>query len=315
MPRTAQSCTGYRTTCTWTTARSAVVEGAQRNSSLSLDRYLDRIAYTGDRTPNAATLGAIMRAHAAAIPFENLDVQLGRPITGEFDAIFEKLVERRRGGWCYEQNGLFAWALEELGFDVTRVAGGVMRVAMGDKVLGNHLALVVRLDRLWLVDVGFGGSLAEPIPLAAAAHRQGPYDITLAEIEDGYWRFEERAHAKPFSFDFRAVAADPDLLAAQQARLQVDPESPFVLNMVVQRRIGDTHLSLRGRIFEITDGEGVKSFLVEDPETLVETIRDRFGLDMPEIAERWEAICARHDALFGPDSPTSIRHPDERQDP
>jgi N-hydroxyarylamine O-acetyltransferase len=266
---------------------------------LNLDSYLTRIAYTGDRTPSATTLRAIMRAHVAAIPFENIDVQLGRPISGDPSAIFAKIVENRRGGWCFEQNGLLAWALEKMGFDVTRVAGGVMRVAMGDVVLGNHLALIVTLDQPWLVDTGFGGSLAEPIPLEAGAHRHAPYDLTLAEVGDGYWRYEERAHANPFSFDFRAEPAAPPRLAAQQARLQSDPDSPFVQNLVVQRRIGDTHLSLRGRVFTETDAEGTKETLIEDADTLVATLRDHFGLDVPEIAARWPAICERHRALFG----------------
>jgi len=266
---------------------------------VNLESYLARIAYTGDRTPNAATLRALMRAHVAAIPFENLDVQLGRAITGDFAAIFAKLVDNRRGGWCFEQNGLLGWALEELGFDVMRAAGGVMRVAMGDAVLGNHLALLVTLDRPWLVDAGFGGSLAEPIPLEPGAHRHAPYDLTLAEGEDGYWRYEERAHGNPFSFDFRAEPADPARLAAQQARLQTSPDSPFVQNLVVQRRIGDTHLSLRGRVFQVTDSEGVRESLIEDADALVATLRDRFALEIPEIAARWPAICERHRVLFG----------------
>ena len=230
-----------------------------------------------------------MRAHVASIPFENLDVQLGRPITGDLDEIFAKLVERRRGGWCYEQNGLLGWALETIGFAVTRVAGGVMRIASGDSVLGNHLALVVGLDEPWLVDAGFGGSLAEPIALAPAEHRHAPYDLSLARIEDDYWRYEEWIRGRPFSFDFRFAPADPALLARQQASLQTDPTSPFVLNLVAQRRTGDGHASLRGRVLTLSRGDSYEEFLVEDAETLVETLRTRFGLDVPEIAARWPA--------------------------
>lgn len=267
--------------------------------SPNLEHYFTRIGYDGDVAPGHATLRAIMQAHVAAIPFENIDVQLGRPITGHSDATFAKLVGERRGGWCFEQNGLLGWALEELGFDVTKVAGGVMRVAAGDRVLGNHLALIVRLDRDYLVDVGFGGSLAEPIPLTSGAHCHPPYDLTLAEVGDGYWRFEEVARGKPFSFDFRAEPADLDLLAAQQARLQVDPDSPFVQNLVAQRRVGDTHLTLRGRVFMVTTDQGAEEKLIDDADLLVETLRDRFGLDVPEIASCWPVICERHRTLFG----------------
>ena len=242
-----------------------------------------------------------MRAHVAAIPFENLDVQLGRPTSRALPDIFAKLVTGRRGGWCYEQNALLGWALEQLGFAVTPLAGGVMRVANGDAALGNHLALLVELDGPWLVDAGFGGSLASPLRLAEGTYRHAPYDLSLAQLADGYWRYEESVDGKPFSFDFRAVAAEQALLDAHHARLQVAPDSPFVQNLVVQRRMGDRHLSLRGRVLIETNPEGrIMEILLPDADALVETLRARFGLDVPEIAAHWPAISARHDAIFGP---------------
>jgi N-hydroxyarylamine O-acetyltransferase len=249
--------------------------------------------------PDAATLAGVMRAHAATIPFENIDVQLGRPTSRALPDIFAKLVTRRRGGWCYEQNGLLGWALAEIGFAVTALAGGVMRVASGDAVIGNHLALLVDLDGPWLADVGFGGSLAAPIRLAAGRHWQPPYDIALYRLNDGYWRFEEQADGKPFSFDFRAVPADQALLDAHHERLQVAPDSPFVLNLVVQRRLGDRHLSLRGRVLTEMGPEGqTEEILLPDAGALVDMLAARFGLDVPEIAARWPAICDRHIAVF-----------------
>jgi N-hydroxyarylamine O-acetyltransferase len=266
---------------------------------MELAAYLERIGHAGPVAPTQGTLAAIMRAHVASIPFENLDVQLGRPIDGDVAEIFAKLVDRRRGGWCYEQNGLLGWALETIGFRVTRVAGGVMRVASGDAALGNHLALVVTLDQPWLVDAGFGGSLAEPIALAPGSHRHAPYDLSLARIEDDYWRYEEWIRGRPFSFDFRFAPADPAVLARQQASLQTDPDSPFVLNLVAQRRAGDSHASLRGRVLTLSRGDAYEEFLIEDAETLVDELRTRFDLDVPEIAARWAQICERHEALFG----------------
>jgi N-hydroxyarylamine O-acetyltransferase len=249
--------------------------------------------------PTAETLDGVMRAHAATIPFENIDVQLGRPTSRALPDIFAKLVLRRRGGWCYEQNGLLGWALGEMGFAVTPLAGGVMRAAAGDAMLGNHLALRVMLDRPWLVDAGFGGSLAAPIALAEGTHRHAPYDLSLARLDDGYWRYEEWMDDKPFSFDFLETPADQTLLDAQHARLQVDPVSPFVLNLVAQRRLGDRHLSLRGRVLTELGPEGRTERLLADADALVETLATRFALDVPEIASRWPAICDRHTALFG----------------
>jgi N-hydroxyarylamine O-acetyltransferase len=267
---------------------------------MDLDAYLARIGYAGPVTPTLETLDGVMRAHVAAIPFENIDVQLGRPTSRALPAIFDKLVTRRRGGWCYEQNGLLGWALDRIGFAVTPLAGGVMRAAAGDGVLGNHLALLVRLEEPFLVDAGFGGSLAAPIRLQAGAHRHAPYNLSLARLDDGYWRYEEQVDGKPFSFDFSETSADQALLDAHHVRLQAAPDSPFVLNLVAQRRVGDRHFSLRGRVLTELGPDGPKESLVDDADALVETLAARFALDVPEIAAHWPAICRRHADLFGP---------------
>lgn len=270
-----------------------------RAKGLDLDAYLTRIGYAGGLSPTAETLAGVMRAHVATIPFENIDVQLGRPTSRALPDIFAKLVTRRRGGWCYEQNALLGWALGELGFAVTPLAGGVMRIASGNAALGNHLALLVDLDGPWLVDAGFGGSLAAPVRLVAATHRHAPYNLSIARLNDGFWRYEEEVEGKPFSFDFRAVPADQALLDAQHARLQAAPDSPFVLNLVVQRRLGNRHLSLRGRVLTEMGPDGRASeTLLPDADALVETLASRFGLDVPEIAARWPAICNRHIEVF-----------------
>src|SRR6185503_6394389 len=99
---------------------------------MDLQAYLDRIGFAGEARPDLATLTALHRAHLLAIPYENLDVQFGTPVTIEPAAAFEKIVTRGRGGWCYEMNGLFGAALDEIGFQVTRLAGGVRRDLMGE---------------------------------------------------------------------------------------------------------------------------------------------------------------------------------------
>ena len=114
---------------------------------MELSAYLHRIHFDGSVRPDLATLRAIHRAHQYAVPFENLDVQLHRPLVLDPEASYEKIVCRRRGGWCYEMNGVMEWALKEIGFEVMRVSAGVMRIQAGDAQLGNHLCLLVRLDQ------------------------------------------------------------------------------------------------------------------------------------------------------------------------
>jgi N-hydroxyarylamine O-acetyltransferase len=266
---------------------------------LELAAYLHRIRFDGSVRPDLATLRAIHRAHQYAIPFENLDVQLRRPVVLDVEANFNKIVCRRRGGWCYEMNGLMGWALKQIGFVVMRVSGAVMRVRAGDAHLGNHLCLVVCLDERYLVDVGFGGSLAEPLALKASEREDCPYRLGLSEMDDGYWRFFEITHdGEPFSFDFRAAPADEMLLARKSRFLQTDPASPFIQNLVVQRRTANTHLSLRGRVLQVMHATRVDKKLLNSADELVATLRSSFDLDTPEAASLWPAICARHDALF-----------------
>jgi N-hydroxyarylamine O-acetyltransferase len=264
---------------------------------LDVDQYLQRIGYAGSPRPDLASLRAIHRAHQLAVPFENLDVQLRRPLAMDAEAAFDKVVRRRRGGWCYELNGLMGEALQALGFRVTRLCAGVLREHEGDAQLGNHLCLLVELDEPYLVDVGFGGSLLEPLPLTAGTRADLPYHLSLSRLDDGHWRFIETTQSEPFSFDFQLGPADESLFARHCQRLQTEASSPFVQNLVVQRRTLDTHLSLRGRVLTTLTASGATKALLRSADELVATLRERFQLDVPEAATLWPAICARHDQV------------------
>jgi N-hydroxyarylamine O-acetyltransferase len=110
---------------------------------------------------------------------------------------------------------------------IVRTSGGVNREGAGEAQMGNHLCLLVRIDQTYLVEVGFGGSLSQPLPLNAAEHRQPPYHLSLADLGNGYWRFAERTHGKPFSFDFRLTAADEMRFRDKCIELQTSPASPL----------------------------------------------------------------------------------------
>jgi len=266
---------------------------------MKLTDYLERIHFKGTPRVDLATLRALHIAHQHTVPFENLDVQLQRPVGLDVRAHYEKIVHRRRGGWCYELNSVMGWALSQIGFDVTRLSAGVRRGQRGDGQLGNHLCLLVQLQEPWLVDVGFGGSLAEPLPLRVTERRDDPYRLGLSRTPDGYWRFTELAHGDPLTFDFRVLPADETLLELKCRSLQTDPTSSFVQNLVVQRRTANTHISLRGRVLAAISSSGVERRLLGSSEELVSTLRAMFSLDLPEAATLWPAIWARHEQLFG----------------
>ena len=269
---------------------------------MHLQPYLDRIGYSGDPVPTLATLSALVRRHALAIPFENLDVQLGRHLTLDPDAAFDKIVRRRRGGWCYEQNGLFGAVLAEIGFGVTRVAGAVMRAGREDISNANHLALLVETEdapgRRFLADVGFGGSLVDPIEFAEANHRQPPFHLGLRRLDDGYWQFHEDAGDGEFSFDFEPVPGDEDALARRCDYLQTDPTSGFVKSLVAQIRLPDAHRTLRGRVLSEIGPEGETERLIRSADELVETLARQFQLNVPEVRNLWPRIVERHEEFI-----------------
>lgn len=113
---------------------------------MDLSLYLERIGLSAIPPSTSAGLEMVHRAQGAAIPYEGLDIPLGVPLDLDLSRIFDKLVIRRRGGWCYETNGLLGWALAELGFDVQRCTAGVYRREKGDAALGTHMMLLVHLE-------------------------------------------------------------------------------------------------------------------------------------------------------------------------
>ena len=269
-----------------------------------LQAYFNRIAFGGAPRPDLGTLCQVLRCHILSVPFENLDVQLGRPVSTSPEAAYDKIVNNRRGGWCYEQNGLFGWALAEIGFKVTRLAAAVQRHERGDIATANHLCLRVNIPELdtdYLADVGFGGSMLAPITLKVGQHWQSPFRLGLQKLDDGYWRFWEDGGDGMFSFDFLAEAAEESALSARCDYLQSDPASSFVQNLVAQRRLEDGHKSLRGRVLTTTSRDGVTSETLNSATDVVATLADQFQLDVPDVKALWPRIVARHNELFSAD--------------
>lgn len=147
---------------------------------MNLPDYLQRIHVQDSLEPTLETLRTLHEAHMLAVPFENLSIHVGQPIILEEEALYEKIVRRRRGGFCYELNGLFAWMLRQLGFQVSLLSAGV---AGSDGKFGpafDHLTLLVhQLDGAdWLADVGFGDSFLQPLQFESGLEQKD---------RDGHW--------------------------------------------------------------------------------------------------------------------------------
>jgi len=248
-----------------------------------------------------ATLQAIVRAHVERIAFENIDVQLGRAMTTDLGAAFAKLVERRRGGWCYEHNGVLGAALAAIGFDVMRMSAGVLREVRGDEAMGSHLCLLVQCEgQPWLVDAGFGSYLAAPLPLQEGSWRQDPLPVALGRTDDGMWRVRVAVGGNAMSYDFFAQPADEGHLTAMCQWQASNPASVFVQNLTAQRRVDDRYLMLRGKVLSVLRPDGEERCEIASADALVACLREQFDLDVPEAGTLWPAIEARHHALFSP---------------
>jgi N-hydroxyarylamine O-acetyltransferase len=266
---------------------------------MDLQAYLDRIGFAGVPRPDLATLRAIHRGHALSISYENLDVQLGRPLTTSPAEAFDKIVRRGRGGWCYEMNGLMGAVLDEIGFKVTRLAGGVHRMIRGDDAVGNHLVLLVELaDGPWIADVGFGDGSRDPFPLKDGPIVSDGYAYRLQGLADGWWRLHNHPNGAAPTFDFNVEPADPALLAAKCEELQTSPASVFVMTAIAQRHMGGEIRLLRGRAFRRLDGGVKHDSLIDTADDFVALLKREFELDVPEAAGIWDRVCARHDELF-----------------
>jgi N-hydroxyarylamine O-acetyltransferase len=224
-----------------------------------LSEYFARIGYSGDRAPTAATLAALHRAHLAAVPFENLDLHSGRPIVLEPAALFAKIVDERRGGFCYEQNGLFAEVLTALGFEVALLSARVANHEGGWSPAFDHLTLLVTAGGRWLADVGFGRSFHEPLLLDVPRESEAEGLYYRAVEDDLGVRVESRAPGgapKPeYAFDLA-----PHLLSEFVPRCrfhETSPESHFQQNIVCSRPTPRGRVTVTGRALIVVE-DGVR---------------------------------------------------------
>jgi N-hydroxyarylamine O-acetyltransferase len=266
---------------------------------MNVDQYLQRIGLNGRPPVSLAGLRAVHRAHLLAIPYENLDVQLRRPVTIERPAIYKKIVEQGRGGWCYEMNGLLGWALDELGFNVTRATGSVMREMFGDSTNANHLVLRVELpEGLYLADVGFGDGPRDPIPVATGAFRSEGFEFNMHRVDDPWWRLHSHSLGAAPSFDFNLAPADESQLAAQCENLQTDPQSHFRLNLFCFRHTEQGVTSLRGRVLRKVTPNGYDERVLADADDLMDALKNEIGVDVSEARTLWPAVVARHEDVM-----------------
>jgi N-hydroxyarylamine O-acetyltransferase len=250
--------------------------------TMDIQSYLRRIAYDGSVEPSVQTLRELHRAHMLAVPFENLDIHLDRRIALEDAAIFSKIVDSRRGGFCYEMNGLFAAMLKGMGFRVDMLSASVARENGSFGPPFDHMALLVHLDKRWLADVGFGDSFCEPVLLDERGEqmRDGyayriiddSVNFILQRREDeGLWKDQYRFTLKPYEYrDYE-----------ERCRYhETSPESNFTRRCVCSRATDEGRITLSGMRLIITRGSHKEERLLEDESQYAAALKDHFGVDL-----------------------------------
>lgn len=266
-----------------------------RLDAVRLGRYFARIGYDGPRTATLDVLRAVHRAHLLAIPYENLDIHLGRPLTLDRDAAFAKIVDQGRGGWCYEMNGTLGRVLETVGFDVRYVAGAANRAITGAAADDNHLVLIVTLDRPYIVDAGFGDGFLDPLPLEPGRYRQGFVEFGVS-CDGDWWRVHNHQYGGAESFDFTLAPRTLESFAAKCHELQTSPESSFVKSTVCERWEPGGLVILRSATFREVSASGVQDRVITDGGEYARVLRERFGLAPDGLDALWPKVWTRHQA-------------------
>lgn len=254
-----------------------------------LDLYLRRIGWSSALAPDLATLRGLVEAHVAAIPFENLNPLLGLPVSLELPALEQKLLRDGRGGYCFEQNLLFAGALRAIGFEVSGLIARVLWRAPEDAINPQtHMLLRVELDgESWLVDVGFGGHvLTGALRLAPDIAQQTGHEPFRLVMADGNWRMQSLVHGQWLSlyrFDLRP-AYEVDYLVSNHY-VSTHPASRFVGNLIAARTTPDARLSLLNREFTIRrPGREPERHLLRSGGETRQLLQHEFLLRLPDVA-------------------------------
>jgi N-hydroxyarylamine O-acetyltransferase len=259
---------------------------------VDINAYLERINYHGSLEPTAETLRELQVAHLLTVPFENLSIHASEPIILDDDALFTKIVANRRGGFCYEANGLFAALLRALGFEVAIFSA---QVANAEGEFGpdfDHMTLMVKptgsmdFSQRWLVDVGFGDSFLEPLLLdergeqgqGSRAYKivsTGTRLVLMQRDEGDQWKALYLFTLQPHGY------AD----YAEMCRYhQTSPESYFTRSRICSRATEDGRITLSDRRFITTSRNGADQTrnerTLQSEAEYARVLREQFGIVM-----------------------------------
>jgi N-hydroxyarylamine O-acetyltransferase len=253
---------------------------------MDVPAYLDRLHYLLPVKPDVETLHGLQLAHMRSIPFENLDIGLKRPIQLSEEAVWEKLIVHNRGGFCYELNGLFAWLLKQIGFEVTYLNARVFNRAGELGINFDHLALLVKIpsqSTTWLADVGFGDSFYEPLNFQEKGEQiQGLRAYCLEETSEGYITWQKNYDGswdRQYFFDLQPRNFPVDYESACLYH-QTSPNSSFTRRSIISQATPDGRATLENeRLIITTKGQRTERPVTNDEEYQT-LLKEHFGVGL-----------------------------------
>jgi N-hydroxyarylamine O-acetyltransferase len=256
---------------------------------MEIEAYLSRIKYSGPLDPHPATLRAVHVAHLQAVPFENLDIHLGRAIVLNLPALFEKIVTRRRGGFCYELNGLFAWLLQTLGFKVTLLSASDAQAGKNYGPEFDHLTLLVECPAEgdapahWLADVGWGDSFCEPLRLDVSRDQEEGLRAYRIDRLDRYHILWQRNYAGQWEKQYRFTLEPRQFSDYEQMCWyhQTSLQSTFTKHRICSLATPRGRISLDDQRLIVTE-HGKRQERVVGPDEYRAILESQFGINLAE---------------------------------
>lgn len=250
---------------------------------MDIAAYLSRIDLPAAVRPDRETLFALHRAHLLAVPFENLDIHLGRRIRLDETALYDKIVRRRRGGFCYELNGLFHELLRRLGYQATLLNSIIPPTLNGCGLPFDHPVLLVEMERRWLVDVGFGDAFRPPLDLDQTADQAGLGDTGYRIARSGD-RFSlwQRSEAGDWEHQYSLSLQPCSLSDFQEAceHYETSPRSSFTRKRICSRATPDGSISLSELQLIVTEDGRRRELTLPDEGAFRQALHEQFGVNL-----------------------------------
>ena len=252
---------------------------------INVVEYLKRIKFEEEPQCSLSTLFKLHRQHAFNVPFENLDIYHRKYIPYNVHYFYEKLVEHRRGGFCYETNGLFYELLTELGFKTWFISASLAEVKGNFGPEYDHMALIVEHEGLWLLDVGYGDSFVEPLPISEVGRvqTQNGKQYLITETEPGNYKLSQSVNGADFHdlYIFTTKARDWSEFYEMFIQHQTSPQSKFLKKRICTLPMPGGRITLGNLRLIVTQNIQRSIVQLKSEEEFFENLKQYFNIHFP----------------------------------